>query len=184
MKIGIVGLGARSAVLAGRFRKIEPELKVVGYVDPFPARLEAMERLGFAPEPYDSIPDLVRAEQPDLLLIGSPNHLHLRHVEAALESGAPKIFVEKPVVVSREETLAMARLVARTQGEERLLVGLVLRHSPLYRLLREAQARGWIGEVMSIEASEHAGPSVGVWRCLYDPEEVSPPSNRPRRNGG
>ncbi|WP_018632209.1 Gfo/Idh/MocA family protein [Neomegalonema perideroedes] len=161
MKIGIVGLGARSAVLVRQLRKLEPGLQVAGYVDPFPARLEALERLGFAPEPYDSIPDLVKAEKPDLLLICSPNHLHLRHVEAALESGAPKIFIEKPVAVSREETLALARLMARTQGESRLLAGLVLRYSPLYRLLREAQAKGWIGEVMSIEASEQIAPYHG-----------------------
>lgn len=161
LRLEIVGLGARAAVLAGRLRKMEPGLQVVGYVDPFPARLEAMERLGFAPEPYDAIPELMRATKPDLLMICSPNHLHLRHVEAALDGGAAKIFVEKPVVVSREETLAMARLLARTQGEDRLLVGLVLRYSPLYRLLREAQAEGWIGEVMSIEASEHIAPYHG-----------------------
>ena len=43
------------------------------------------------------------------------------------------------------------------------MVGLVLRYAPLYRDLREAQAEGRLGEIVSIEASEHIPPYHGAF---------------------
>ncbi|EKJ95992.1 oxidoreductase [Bradyrhizobium lupini HPC(L)] len=42
-------------------------------------------------------------------------------------------------------------------------MGLVLRYSPLYRDLRAAQAEGKLGDVVSIEASEHIPPYHGAF---------------------
>ena len=94
-------------------------------------------------------------------MIGSPNHMHLDHIRIGLEAGCT-IFSEKPIVVSIEESLELARLLNK-HGHERLLVGLVLRYSPLYRDLRAAQAEGKLGDVVSIEASEHIPPYHGAF---------------------
>lgn len=161
MKIGVIGLGARIAKLAHDVREAAPEAEFVAVADPSADRMPVLEAIGHSPRRYDTAEDLLAAGAYDLLMIGSPNHLHLGHLRLALASDAPFIFAEKPVVISVEETLELARLVARHDGMRRLMIGLVLRYSPLYRALRKAQAEGHIGEVMSIEASEHIGPYHG-----------------------
>ncbi|MCY1126095.1 Gfo/Idh/MocA family oxidoreductase [Frigidibacter sp. RF13] len=94
-------------------------------------------------------------------MVGSPNHLHLDHLRTGLARGM-KIFTEKPVVSTIEETMALARLLAAHPADQ-VMVGLVLRYAPLYRDLRRAQADGHLGEVVSIEASEHIPPYHGAF---------------------
>ena len=44
-------------------------------------------------------------------MIGSPNHLHLDHIRLGLEAGL-KVFSEKPIVATIEQSYALARLLA------------------------------------------------------------------------
>ena len=162
MKVGIVGLGQRLGYLGQVFTQIHPGFEIAGYVDPAPAGLSLLEDKGIAPgRAYDSAQDLLNAERLDLLMVGSPNHMHLDHIRVGLDAGV-KVFSEKPVVVSTEQTIEMARLLAR-YGRENLLIGLVLRYAPLYRDLRAAQAKGQLGDIVSIEASEHIPPYHGAF---------------------
>jgi len=162
MKVGIVGLGFRLGYLGEIFKDIDPELEIVGYVDPEPAGLPQLERAGISPGRQYATPEaLIAGETFDLLMIGSPNHLHLDHIRIGLEAGL-KVFSEKPIVTSIEESYELARLLAK-HGRDRLLVGLVLRYSPLYRDLRAAQASGMLGDIASIEASEHIPPYHGAF---------------------
>ena len=161
MRIGIIGLGARIAHLAKEFAAAEPAARFTAVADPEETRMPVLADLGHDPVRYDTAEELLSAGQYDLLMVGSPNHLHLDHLRAALQSKTPHIFAEKPVVISIDETIELARLIAKHDGRARLMIGLVLRYSPLYRALRQAQADGHIGEVMSIEASEHIGPYHG-----------------------
>lgn len=162
MKVGIVGLGYRLGYLGHVFSTIHPEFQIAAYVDPEPAGLETLRQNGI-PEGrhYDSLDRMLSAEKLDLLMVGSPNHLHLEHIRTGLEAGL-KVFSEKPVVVDHAQSYALARLLAR-HGADRLLIGLVLRYAPLYRDLRAAQAAGQIGDVVSIEASEHIPPYHGAF---------------------
>ncbi len=161
MKVGIIGMGARMATLAPRFAEEDSAFTVTAIADPEPARVHVLTKLGFKPDIYSTAEEMLRAASFDLLMIGSVNHQHLGHLRLALQSDTPHIFVEKPVVICEAETLELARLAARHNGRERLIVGLVLRYSPLYRLLRKAHAEGQLGEIMSIEASEHIAPYHG-----------------------
>jgi predicted dehydrogenase len=74
-----------------------------------------------------------------------------------------QVFTEKPVVVSVEETLELARLLAAHGGAGRAMVGLVLRYSQHMVDLRAAQGAGWLGAVTSLEANEHIGPYHGAF---------------------
>lgn len=162
MKVGIIGLGFRLGYLGETFRDIDPGFEIVGYVDQEPAGLPQLERAGIpAGHQFDTPEALVATEGLDLLMIGSPNHLHLEHIRVGLEAGL-KIFSEKPIVATIDESYELARLLAR-HGHDRLLVGLVLRYSPLYRDLRAAQASGMLGDIASIEASEHIPPYHGAF---------------------
>ena len=115
MKVGIVGLGFRLGYLARVFTAQHDDFTVVGYVDPHPAGLAYTEEHGIAVgRSYPSLDAMLDAEDLDLLMVGSPNHLHLEHIRIGLERGL-KIFTEKPVVTSVDETLALARLISLSE---------------------------------------------------------------------
>ncbi|HWJ74643.1 MAG TPA: Gfo/Idh/MocA family oxidoreductase [Kaistia sp.] len=162
MKVGIVGLGYRLGYLARIFSASLPDFDVVGYVDPEPAGLTYTKQFDVpVGKAYGSLEDLLAGETLDLLMVGSPNHLHLGHIRTGLDAGV-KVFSEKPVVTTVEETMELARLIAEF-GSDNVMVGLVLRYAPLYVDLRKAQKDGLIGDIVSIEASEHIAPYHGAF---------------------
>ncbi len=170
MKVGIIGLGFRLSHVVKEFNKADTDFSVVGYVDPAPAGLPNLHSFGIdAGTAFDSVDALLQHGGFDLLLVGSPNFMHLEHIRQGLAAGYT-VFTEKPVVINEEQTMAMARLVQQ-YGHERILVGLVLRYSPLYRDLLTARDENRLGEITSIEATEHIKPYHGAffqrdWRRL------------------
>ncbi len=113
------------------------------------------------PRRFEQVDEMLAQTRPDLLMVGSPNFLHLDHVRHGLRAGVT-VFTEKPVVIDEEQTIEMASLL-REYGTDSVLVGLVLRYSDLYKDLRAAQAKGQLGTVTSIEASEHIAPYHGAF---------------------
>ncbi len=162
MRVGIIGLGYRLGYLARVFSLANDDFTVVGYVDPAPAGLPYTKQHGVpVGQQYVSLETMLDEAKLDLLMVGSPNHLHLEHIRTGLNRGM-KIFTEKPVVTTVEETMELASLISH-YGSDNLMVGLVLRYAPLYVDLRRAQAEGQIGDVVSIEASEHIPPYHGAF---------------------
>jgi len=162
MKVGIIGLGFRLGYLARVFTECVPGFTVVGAVDPEPAGLAYAQSHDIAIGRFhDSLGAMLAAEDLDLLMIGSPNHQHLEHLRIGLAAGC-KIFCEKPVVTTVAETVELAALLA-DHPDDQVMVGLVLRYAPLYVDLRRAMAEGQLGEVVSIEASEHIAPYHGAF---------------------
>jgi predicted dehydrogenase len=98
-------------------------------------------------------------EKLDLLLIGSPNHLHLEHIKIGLNAGV-KIFAEKPIVVDENQSFELAKLLGEF-GQDQVLVGLVLRYSQHARSVRDLINKNALGNIISIEASEHIMPWHG-----------------------
>lgn len=162
MKVGIVGLGYRLGYLGYVFNALDPDFQIVGYVDPAPAGMAELDEHGIsAGKQYATPEELIANETFDLLMIGSPNHMHLDHIRVGLEAGLT-VFTEKPIVSSIEQTYALAELLAR-HGQERLLVGLVLRYAPMYRDLMQAKNDGLLGNIVSVEAAEHIYPYHGAF---------------------
>ncbi|WP_454813125.1 Gfo/Idh/MocA family protein [Labrys neptuniae] len=162
MKVGIIGLGYRMSYLARIFSLMVPGFTVVGYVDPAPAGLGYMKEHGIeAGQVHDSPEALLTAEKLDLLMVGSPNAMHLGHIQVGLEHGV-KVFAEKPVVTSQEDTFKLLELL-RIHGTDSVMVGLVLRYASLYRDLTRMRDEGVLGDIVSIEASEHLAPYHGAF---------------------
>lgn len=162
MKVAIIGLGYRLGYLGHVFNEIDPDFQILGYFDPEPAGLPTLEMHGISPgRRHASAEELVQSGGYDLLMIGSPNHMHLDHIRLGLEAG-DKIFSEKPIVASIEQTIELGRLIA-AHGQDRLLVGLVLRYAPLYRDLLAARDNGKLGKIVSVEAAEHIFPYHGAF---------------------
>ncbi|MFD1911137.1 Gfo/Idh/MocA family protein [Halodurantibacterium flavum] len=162
MKVAIIGLGYRLGYLGYVFSQMDPAFEIVGYFDPAPAGLTTLTEHGISAGTAHTSPEaLVKAGGYDLLMIGSPNHLHLDHIRLGVEAGN-MVFSEKPIVATIDQTYELARLMAR-HGSDRLLVGLVLRYAPLYRDLIAARDNGLLGQIVSVEAAEHIYPYHGAF---------------------
>jgi predicted dehydrogenase len=169
MRIVTSGIGLRAGNVLTTLKAEMPEAEVVGYYDPQPTHLEM---IGLDTPRYDSIEVMLRDAKPDLYCVFSPNVFHLDQIRLGLEAGV-QVFTEKPVVISIEETLELARLLSLHGGANRAMVGLVLRYSQHMVDLRAALAAGQLGDVVSLEANEHIGPYHGAffmrdWRRRTD----------------
>jgi predicted dehydrogenase len=110
---------------------------------------------------YASLAALLADGPFDLVMIGSPNHLHYQHLLAAFEAGFP-IFAEKPIVRTQEESLALARHLA-TRNIPPLYIGLVMRSMPIVRETIARVDSGQLGELVSMDATEHLPPEHGAY---------------------
>lgn len=158
MRIVTAGMGLRAGHVLRTLKQAMPEAEVVGFYDPQPTHLDM---LGDVPR-FPSVEAMLSDARPDLYCVFSPNVFHLDQIRLGLEAGV-QVFTEKPVVISIEETLELARLLSIHGGARRAMVGLVLRYSQHMVDLRAAMAQGWLGQVTSLEANEHIGPYHGAF---------------------
>ena len=160
MKVGAVGLGNRAVHVFFELKKINPNYSLVAFVDPQPiGKKFAEEKNIFPNQEYSSLEEMLNKENLDLLIVGSPNHLHLEHIQRGLEAGVT-IFAEKPIVANEEQTWKLAELIKK-YGKDKVLVGLVLRYSKHARSIRKLIKEDALGKIISLEASEHIMPWHG-----------------------
>ena len=160
MKVGAVGLGNRAAHVFFELKKINPNYSLVAFVDPQPIGKKFSEEKNIFPnQEYSSLEEMLNKENLDLLIVGSPNHLHLEHIKRGLEAGVT-IFAEKPIVANEEQTWKLAELIKK-YGKDKVLVGLVLRYSKHARSIRKLMKEDALGKIISLEASEHIMPWHG-----------------------
>jgi len=167
MRIATAGIGLRAGHVLSIIREMAPDTEIVGFYDPQPTHLGM---IGEDTPRFPSVGDMLAETQPDLFFVGSPNRFHLEQIEEGLKAGV-RIFTEKPVVTSVDETFRLAELLAE-HGTDRVMVGLVLRYSQHMKDLRAAQAEGVLGPITSLEANEHIGPYHGAffmrdWRRMH-----------------
>ena len=161
-RIGVIGLGQRIAHVLAAMREVGWRFEPAAYVDPDPVGAPILRAADIPMgRPYESAADMFAAGPFDLLMIGSPNHLHFEHLNAALDTGWP-IFTEKPIVRTEEETLQLARRLAEP-GNAPVFVGLVMRSMSIVRDVIARVDSGELGEVVSIDATEHLHPEHGAY---------------------
>ena len=171
-RIAVIGLGQRIAHVLGAMVEVGWLLEVAGYADPAPVGLSILSEFGVDPgRAYASEAALLADGPFDLVMIGSPNHLHLAHLQAAMAAGYP-IFAEKPIVRTRTETLDLARRLAG-RPHPPLYIGLVMRSMPIVREVIARVDAGQLGELISMDATEHLHPEHGAylarnWRRRQD----------------
>ena len=161
-RIGVIGLGQRIAHVLAAMTEVGWSLSVDGYVDPAPIGLPILEEAGILPgRSYRDVQALIAAGPYDLLMIGSPNHLHLGHLKLALAAGGP-VFCEKPIVRTMAESYELAALLAATETPP-LYIGLVMRSMPIVREVIARADSGELGELISMDATEHLHPEHGAY---------------------
>jgi predicted dehydrogenase len=159
-RIAVIGLGQRIAHVLLAMDDTGWDFEVAGHVDPAPIGLPILASRGVSPgRSYPDVAALLADGPYDLVMIGSPNHLHLEHLTAAFAAGYP-IFAEKPIVRTAGETYVLARRLA-DRATPPLFIGLVMRSMPIVRETIARVDRGDLGELISIDATEHLHPEHG-----------------------
>ncbi len=159
-RIGIIGLGQRIAHVLAAMQEVGWSLDIAGYSDPAPVGLPILNEHDItAGKSYSDAQALLKDGPFDLVMIGSPNHLHYEHLLAAFAAGYP-IFAEKPIVRTEDETLALAKHLSNTQTPP-VYVGLVMRSMPIVREVIKRRDSGELGIIVSMDATEHLHPEHG-----------------------
>ena len=159
-RIGVIGLGQRIAHVLAAMREVGWRLEIAGQVDPDPVGAPILAAAGIAEGPrFETPADLLAREPYDLMMVGTPNHLHFEHLSLALDAGFP-VFAEKPIVRTQAESLALASRLA-AGGAPPLYIGLVMRSMPIVREVLARVDASELGEVISIDATEHLPPEHG-----------------------
>jgi len=159
MRIAICGMGLRATHVLTLMKNNMPEIEFVGYTDP--GDVDNDWQGDDSIPAFDSLDEMLSRATPDLLFVASPNYMHLEHIRKGLEAGV-RIFAEKPVVTTIEDTFALAALLQK-YGTDRVIIGLVLRYSQHVRDLTKALEADQIGSIASIEASEYIAPYHGAF---------------------
>ena len=148
----IVGAGNRGLVYA---QACPERIKVVGVADPSPVRrAQAARRFGLAPARcFESAESLAaHSKLADFIINATMDHQHVCTTLPLLERGYD-VLLEKPFATSEEE---MWRLVAAVRASGRkVVICHVLRHAPFYAEIRKRVAKGVIGDILNIQATEH-----------------------------
>ncbi len=159
MRVVVSGTGLRPMHVLSIMKEEMPEIEFVGWYDPEPTYFA---RLGEGVPRFDSIARMLDEAKPDLFFVGSPNVFHLEQIRQGLEAGV-RIFTEKPVVVSVEETMALAELLAK-YGTDSVMIGWCCAIPGTWRTCAPRWRRGrWEGR---IAGGERAYRAVS-WRVLH-----------------
>ncbi len=162
MKFAVIGLGQRMAAVLSAMKRAGADFELSGYSDPAPVGLGRLSEEGIpAGRVFESPEQLLTSGPHDLIMIGSPNHLHAEHLMLALYGRTP-IFAEKPVVRTENESYALAQRLSHQETPD-LFVGLVMRSAPIVREVLSIVHEGHLGQIVSIDATEHLPPEHGAY---------------------
>jgi predicted dehydrogenase len=169
MRIGLVGCGFIGFLHSYALRQLGDagliEARVVGTVDPDPARAAAIAAHHEA-RAFGSLPALVDAV--DVVWVCTWTAAHREVVDAAVERGRA-VFCEKPLAPNLAEAEAVATALERVPHQ----VGLVLRYAPVFGTIATAVASGRYGAPMAtILRDDQYFPVQGIyaseWRADLD----------------
>ena len=154
--VGLIGLGGVARRIHLPAIAARPDLRLVGAVE-IDAGNERLAKERFAvPRVVRRVEDLLGAEAPEVVIVGTPPALHAGNVRAALEAGS-HVLCEKPFVTTLEEADGLIDLASRTQ--RLLAVNNQYRFMTIYRETERRLRGGEFGEPYQIQ----------VWQQMYHP---------------
>jgi predicted dehydrogenase len=123
-----------------------------------PAAAEVERLTGTAPRRYRDYRELLQAEKPEIVIVGTPDHWHPLIMIAAVEAGAD-VYVEKPISHTINEGRAMVEAARR--HERVVQVGTHRRVSPHNRSGMAFLKSGRAGQIGMVRAFVHYGGGPG-----------------------
>ena len=167
IRLGVMGHGGRiSGVIKHCLRAVDPDVRVVGIVDPNEAG--ARSRLAECDQKdvrfFKTVDEMVRQAKPDGLAVGTRCNLHSPYGIEAAKYDLP-LFLEKPVAVSMPQAVALERAFQKSKCQ--VVVSFPLRVSPLCMLTRQYIEEGAIGSPEHILGTNYVPYGMGYWDGGY-----------------
>ena len=166
IRLGVIGHGGRvSSVIKSCLRKIAPEIRVVGIIDP--DEKGARSRLADCDKDvvfYKNLKEMVSKAKIDALAIGTRCNLHAPYAIEASRYDIP-LYLEKPVAISMKQALALENAFEKSKCP--VLVSFPLRVSPLCLKTRELIEDGSIGRPEHIAALNYVNYGTVYWEHEY-----------------
>ena len=153
--VAIVGFGNRGQVYGDYALEMPKEMEVIAIVEPNKYKQGiAKERFGLSDSQlFDSLEEFLRVRPKcDLVINATMDQLHYETSIDILNAGYD-MMLEKPIVNNVEHLLELGRVAK--QNNCKVFVCHVLRYAPYYRAIKNIITKGEIGEIMTIEMSEH-----------------------------
>ena len=151
----IVGGGHRADIYAELALQKPEKLRIVGVVDPSPARTSYLKEKYGIPEEncFDSVEALCERERlGELVINGTMDPLHVPTAIPTLEKGYD-LLLEKPLAISKEEMDTLCEIAKRNGRQVQLCH--VLRYTDFYSRIKRLILDGEIGRPISLSMSEH-----------------------------
>lgn len=148
MRWGFVGTGKIAQRIMVSFRLLPEEQVVAAYS----RNIEAMHAFcdqWEVPKRYETVEELVKDPEIDIVYLATPHIVHYEHTAKALQAGK-HVLCEKPMAMSKRETERLVAL-AREKGVF-FMEALWTRFFPLSYWLRELIASGRMGKVSNVMA--------------------------------
>ena len=167
IRMGVIGHGGRiSGVIQSCLRGVEPEIRVVGIVDPDEAGARA--RLADCDRQeavfYKDLKAMMRAARLDALAIGTRCNLHAKYAVDAAAYDIP-LYLEKPVAINMRQARRLEQ--AYENAKCQVLVSFPLRVSPLCTMTRQYITDKRIGTPEHIMATNYVPYGTVYWETEY-----------------
>lgn len=168
VRVGLVGCGGMGRSLVSQLVTIEGALLVAG-ADPF---AESRDKLAgeYKVPVYESLEEMLAAEELGAVIVATPNHFHAPATIAAAGAGK-HVFCEKPMALTLADCQAM--IDACREAGVKLQIGQVLRYLPDFSHALELLAEGKLGQPRHGMIFRYSAPKKDwgqTWRD--DPAQV------------
>jgi predicted dehydrogenase len=171
LRIGVIGAGvigaAHSAVLQQISRALAARVQLIAVADPLAERRNLFRDLYGYRQLFGGGHELIAQAAIDTLFVCTPTRYHAELVQAAAARGL-HIFCEKPLAMTYREGCAMVEAVERYGV--RTQIGLVLRYSAVYTVMRELLRDPRAGEPVAVVFRDDQcfpirGMHASAWRA-------------------
>jgi len=162
LRIGLIGAGSIGRVHANSVRSIE-DAELSAIVDVKLERAKALAEEHGVEKVYGDYLEMLDREQPDAVIIATPNYLHARMSIDALTRGV-HVFCEKPMAMNASEAERMVE--ARDKSGKILMLGMCQRFRSESKAVKSMVLGGELGNVYftKITLLRRAGiPGMGSW---------------------
>ena len=146
LKIGVIGLGVGEQHVIG-YQGI-PNVEVTDICDIDPSVLKIVGDRNDVPNRHQDYKQITENPNIDVVSIASYDNCHAIQAISAFENGK-HVMIEKPLALNRHEAEAILR--AQQDSGRFLSSNLVLRKSPRFQELKNWIAKGYFGEIVTIE---------------------------------
>ncbi len=145
LKAAVIGVGSMGRHHARVYTELD-QTELVAVADVTPETAQGIAKKYGVPA-YTDYRALLEREQPDIATIAVPTRFHREVAEHVMEAGV-HVLVEKPIAATVEEGVA---LIERADALERhLMIGHIVRFSPVIQALKTHLDAGELGRIYQI----------------------------------